>query len=724
METSIGEPGSGGLPPAPPAGSLRLATALSVATRIEPELMRSMRLTVFPDLDVGAESDLWFSEWVVSRTPGGIVLLAAALPVLRAGLRQMLRADPTPANPVSRVWQVISNAHRDLSPALQLEERVTWLAVAGDDDRAEIEDELRKALVALAGEGRTGIADWLAGAWPRFPPEVLTTTTAWQLSTVAARHVELGARPGTPDSLGTSDIAAVASALEDVPLPVRREKSAVLFGDLRGPGVAAILVPDTDPVIVEIESEALGRQTVRVPRGQVVRVETGDQGSVSVYTARGTRYVIASRRPAPSAEQAVGGEGADRAVLTSVDPLDWAASAPVPPDPDAIDQMIARLSATEAPSATNLQALARMLLEKYLLEGDTADLDGAVAADQQAVAAGPPTAGLLTDLANALHYRFMRTGNLQDLADATAAARQAIDLTSPPERDALLALAGILFDRFRVTAEMDAIDEALSCGRQAAMVTPQDDPAYPVILTRIAEILSARFIATGVPGEIDEAIELISTAVSLIPPGHPELGAMLNNLANALLVRFTLRADAADIDRSVDLLRQSAALTAPSSPQRPTIVAALATALRTRFHVGGNLADLDEAVASARSAVAAVPSGHVSRTAVLSALGAALQERFAATDMIADLDEAIQVARDAASGLPDGHADRPAVLANLASVLHLRFGRTGRPRRPGRGQSRRPSCRRQLPAAISLQGHLPSRARRHVLQPLPAEGQR
>lgn len=679
METSIGGPEPGGLPPAPPAGSLRLATALSVATRIEPELMRSMRLTVFPDLDVGAESDLWFSEWVVSRSPGGIVLLAAALPVLRAGLRQMLRADPTSANPVSRVWQVISHAHRDLSPALWLEERVTWLAVKGDDDRAEIEDELRQAVVALASEGRTGIADWLAGAWPRFPPEVLTTTTAWQLGTVAARHVELDARSGTPDSLETSDIAAVAAALEDVPLPLRREKSAVLFGDLRGPGVAAILVPDTDPVIVEIESEALERRTVRVPRGQVVRVETGDRGSVSIYTARGTRYVIAGRRPAPSAERTAEGSDADRAVLASIDPLDWAASAPVPHDPDAIDQMITRLSATEAPSAENLQALARMLLEKYLLEGDTADLERAVEADQQAVAAGPPTADLLTDLANALHYRFRRTGNPQDLADATSAARQAVDLTSAPERDALLALAGILFSRFRITAEMDAIDEALARSREAAAITPQDDPAFPVILTRIAEVLYARFIATGAAGEIDEAIELISTAVSLIPSGHPELGAMLNNLANALLVRFTVRTDAADVDRSVDLLRQSAAVTAPSSPQQPTIIAALATALRTRFHVSGNLADLDEAVTSARSAVAGIPPGDVSRAAVLSALGAALQERFAATDMIADLDEAIRVAQNAAADLPDRHADRPAVLANLASVLHLRFGRTGQP---------------------------------------------
>jgi CHAT domain-containing protein/tetratricopeptide (TPR) repeat protein len=679
METSIGEPGSGGLPPAPPAGALRLATALSVATRIEPELMRSMRLTVFPDLDVGAESDLWFSEWVVSRSPGGIVLLAAALPVLRAGLRQMLRADPSSDNPVSRVWQVISHAHRDLSPALWLEERVTWLAVKGGDDRAEIEDELRKAVVALADEDRTGIADWLADAWSRFPPEVLTTTTAWQLGTVAARHVELDARSGTPDSLETSDIAAVASALDDVPLPLRREKSAVLFGDLRGPGVTAILVPDTDPVIVEIESEALGRQTVRVPRGQVVRVETGDRGSVSIYTARGTRYALAGRSPAPSAERTAEGSDADRAVLTSIDPLDWAASAPMPHDPDAIDQMIARLSTTEAPSAENLQALARMLLEKYLLEGDTADLDGAVEADQQALAAGPPTVDLLTDLANALHYRFTRTGNPQDLAEATSAARQAVDLTSMPERDALLALAGILFSRFRITAELAAIDEALALSRDAAAITPQDDPAFPVILTRIAEVLYARFIVTGEPGEIDEAIELISTAVSLIPPGHPELGAMLNNLANALLMRFTLRTDAADVDRSVDLLRQSAAITAPSSPQRPTIIAALATALRTRFHVSGNLADLDEAVTSARSAVAGVPQGDVSRAAVLSALGAALQERFAATDMISDLDEAIRVARNAASDLPDGHADRPAVLANLAGVLHLRFGRTGQP---------------------------------------------
>jgi tetratricopeptide (TPR) repeat protein len=675
MATVIGETEEGGIPPPPPAGALRLATALSVATRIEPELIRSMRLTVFPSIDVGAESDLWFSEWVASRSPGGIVLLSEVLPVLRAGLRQLLRADPAPANPVFRVWQVISDAHRDLSPALLLEERVTWLAVTGGDDRAEIEDELRKALVALVGEGRTGIADWLAGAWPRFPPEVLTTTTAWQLGTVAARHVELGTRAGIPASLGTSDVAAVAAALEDVPLPLRRERSAVLFGGVRGSGVAAILVPDTDPVIVDVESRTLGRQTVQVPRGQVVRVEIGDRDPVSVYTARGTRYVLADRRSAPVEEKA--SAGLDRPVLTSIDALDWAASPSVPADPDAIDQAIARLSATEESSAEDLQTLARMLLEKYLLEGDITELEAAVTTDRQALEAlGTPSAGLLTHLASALHYRFMRTGNLSDLADATTAARQAVGLTKPPERDGLLTLAGILFSRFQYTGETDAINEALEHSRTAAAMTPQGDRAYPFTLTRLAEVLSARFTVTGAPEDIDEAIELSSTAVSLTPEDHPELGTMLNNLANTLLMRFTLRADPADLDGSVRLLSQSAVTTGPSSPQRPMILAALATALRGRFRFSGNIADLDEAITSARLAAAAVSREDVSRAAILSSLGAALQERFVAADMIADLDEAIEVARDAAAGLPDGHPDLPAALANLASVLRLRFGRT------------------------------------------------
>src|SRR5262249_24520346 len=68
----------------PARGAGDLAVPLSVAVRIEPELIRAIRLAVLPYLDVAAESDLWFSDLVASRGPDSIVLKPEVLPGLRA----------------------------------------------------------------------------------------------------------------------------------------------------------------------------------------------------------------------------------------------------------------------------------------------------------------------------------------------------------------------------------------------------------------------------------------------------------------------------------------------------------------------------------------------------------------------------------------------------------------------------------------------------------------
>src|SRR5262249_34970166 len=68
----------------PARGAAELAVPLSIAVRIEPELIRAIRLAVLPYLDVAAESDLWFSDLVASRGPDSIVLKPEVLPGLRA----------------------------------------------------------------------------------------------------------------------------------------------------------------------------------------------------------------------------------------------------------------------------------------------------------------------------------------------------------------------------------------------------------------------------------------------------------------------------------------------------------------------------------------------------------------------------------------------------------------------------------------------------------------
>ncbi|MCF1600540.1 hypothetical protein L0P92_44475, partial [Streptomyces muensis] len=137
----------------------KLATALSVAVRVEPELIRAVRLELFPRLGVETESDLWFSGLVRSQGPTGLVFDTAQRHRLQRRLARWVRQRQHPDAPVHALWRIIQHVHADLSPALLLEEHVTWLAVAGRS--GEIDDALAPVLKSITQQNRDGLRQWL-----------------------------------------------------------------------------------------------------------------------------------------------------------------------------------------------------------------------------------------------------------------------------------------------------------------------------------------------------------------------------------------------------------------------------------------------------------------------------------------------------------------------------------------------------------------------------------
>jgi sugar lactone lactonase YvrE len=276
-----------------------LAAALSVAVRIEPELIRAVRLEIMPTLDVASEADLWFSGWVSARQSGSIVFRHRARRELQATLTELLRsADPQSAR-IWRLGKVIANVHAQMSPALRLEEKITWLAISrGESARDKIEDELRTALSARAYEDRRrGIDDWFAGAILRLPELVRNTKTAWVLQQVqtpsGTTRIERASAPVS--GLSVADLADVVALLPDTRLAVQRRGGTLEFGAATPEQDAvAILVPDTSPRIVELlaPSGAPGEtKTVEITAGQTQSVPV-DSGPVRIRTARGLVYEI------------------------------------------------------------------------------------------------------------------------------------------------------------------------------------------------------------------------------------------------------------------------------------------------------------------------------------------------------------------------------------------------------------------------------------------------
>lgn len=289
--------------PEPASGARELAVALSIATRIEPELIRAVRLRVFPLLDAGDEADLWFSPWTAAQTAQAMALRTELLPALRAELAQRLAAG-APDDPIREVGALVERLHENISPALRIEERLNWLAVTGgltaESASTTVDAHLAPALRALVEEGREGVADWLAGAWPRLPEAVRASTSAWQLVTAAVHQVSdtgLEQRPA-PDGVTADDVAVIVGAVGDAVLTVSGSGGLLTLG--AGPGAAtdvAILVPDTHPRVVEVlvdETDGGGvpvPRTVTVPPGESRTVAVG-AGKVRLRTPRGDVYEL------------------------------------------------------------------------------------------------------------------------------------------------------------------------------------------------------------------------------------------------------------------------------------------------------------------------------------------------------------------------------------------------------------------------------------------------
>lgn len=282
-----------GQPTATDGDLLRLATVLSVAARIEPDLIRAVRLEVLPGLDVGCESELWFSDLVSSRSREAVSLRPDLLPGLRDELAGMLAAAQ-PDDPLRRLGDVIADAHADLPPALRIEEEVNWLAVESVPGHADAIDEtLESALRALVEENRTGVVDWYASAHERLPLQARATTSGWLLATLTAAHHPDMIRLDTPAParLVAADVARISAGLGDAQLGLSWEGPDLLI--MGGPGEAGrvrILVPDTDPRLVEVIAPG-PTQTLLVGAGTTVRLPAGG-GPVRLRTARGTVYDI------------------------------------------------------------------------------------------------------------------------------------------------------------------------------------------------------------------------------------------------------------------------------------------------------------------------------------------------------------------------------------------------------------------------------------------------
>ena len=260
--------------------TVRLAETVSLAVLIEPALLRRARLELERNADTGVEADVWFSTFVASRDPDGIVFHREAA----EGLRRRLASS---VDRRRRAWALLQQVHADTSPALQLEEEIAWL-IADEADQAlpKIRARLRRAIATLVGGERVGLAHWAVQAIHRLPEAVLELDETRILYTAA--RLRLGASSNeeeVPDWMSwvlptkQGGKAAIRLRLFAGVL----ELEPVVVSD-SSPNVDIIRAPAVEPLTVEIDGgdgpvpvtvHAAGPTFARIGSG-VVRLRTSD----------------------------------------------------------------------------------------------------------------------------------------------------------------------------------------------------------------------------------------------------------------------------------------------------------------------------------------------------------------------------------------------------------------------------------------------------------------
>lgn len=297
--------------------AVRLAQVVSLATRVEPELLRQARLKLLPDVDAGAEADLWFSPLVQSSTPLALVLLPDVADLLRRQLAQSRES-------LQKAWKLLEEAHRNAPAAIKVEEKITWQVLSGGVLAQEaVEKDLLSVVSAIITQNRTGLARWALRALPRFPAEARRTKAATTLVLTAAAH--LNAWEMLEDQIESDTLPAgflnelrvvLPPGLPPVPVGVRllkatgelalvtervsAERYVVEFSNPPSTDdpANAITLPGTNPLLLEVSWDEQSKHQVKhlsLYQGRTENVEVS-ASEIKIRTASGDIYTLRENR--------------------------------------------------------------------------------------------------------------------------------------------------------------------------------------------------------------------------------------------------------------------------------------------------------------------------------------------------------------------------------------------------------------------------------------------
>ncbi|KAE9403533.1 hypothetical protein BT96DRAFT_973674 [Gymnopus androsaceus JB14] len=188
----------------------------------------------------------------------------------------------------------------------------------------------------------------------------------------------------------------------------------------------------------------------------------------------------------------------------------------------------------------------------------------------------PEKAQRLNELAFALHARFERLGNLDDLENDIIMSRHALELTPDdhPSKD---------------------LEDDIGMSQHALDLTADDDSEKLDLLGNLATSLHARFERLGNLDDLEKDIAMSQYALDLTSDNDPEKPARLSNLSLSLHARFGRLGHLADIDSAILRGQGAVELTSDGEPIKAQYLSNLAVFQLAHFGRVGDLVDIESA---------------------------------------------------------------------------------------------------------------------------------
>lgn len=290
-------------------------------------------------------------------------------------------------------------------------------------------------------------------------------------------------------------------------------------------------------------------------------------------------------------------------------------------------------------------------------------------------------------LATALEWRFDKDGQPDSLRTAVGFRRR--DVATLLDQDPawplrVSRLAGTLRWWFEVNRNDADLEEAINLGRRALeRVLDAEDRVW--ILHELGVALVIRYEHQSVirhkhlssSEDLDEALRMLDLAIEAAPDGMPNRELIIFERATAYQYRYQRYGDPADADIAIAVFEQSAARAPERSVERAIALCNLANVFVARAQAdSASEADLRAADEATSTLVEATPPGHAIRQRVLLIRMGVLMLRLAAAPA-PDADAAAELRRrsfDLAATVGDHGAGG---MTELISNLHSAFDRIG-----------------------------------------------